>query len=145
MRKNCIMRIRRQNAKSSLGFTFNSLSKIVVDTRGETITEVLAAIVIGGLAVLLLAVAITSSVRIVTDSKTTMGDYYGASNNLVEAENGDSATDVTQIEGSVVLKDSNGKPVLLDGAIDSSGEVSVVYYLSPVDSGSAQLVLYKKQ
>lgn len=55
--------------------------------RGDSLVEALTAILIGGLALLMLAQAITSAARIVTSSQDYMVDYYSEANGLVGASN----------------------------------------------------------
>ena len=54
--------------------------------RGESITEVLVAIVISGLAILLLATAISAAVNTNNASRRAMNEYYAANNNVVQAQ-----------------------------------------------------------
>ena len=69
-------------------------------TRGETITEVLAAIVIGGLAILLLATAISSAVNMNIRSREAMDRYYVANNSIAEVAAASGATGTVTISGS---------------------------------------------
>ena len=50
---------------------------------GESIGETLVALLIGSLALLMLAGAVSSAGRIVNTSKTAMEDYYAAESNMV--------------------------------------------------------------
>lgn len=81
--------------------------------RGETITEVLVAIVISGLAILMLATAIASAVNVNNASRDAMNRYYAANNNAVL---GDTATasgtvSVTMNGGSISLGNKASIPV----------------------------------
>ena len=60
--------------------------KKLKEPSGETLTETLVALLIAALALVMLAGMISSTTRIVTQSKTTMNAYY-AENNMV-AEQG---------------------------------------------------------
>ena len=60
--------------------------KKLKEPSGETLTETLVALLIAALALVMLAGMISSTTRIVTQSKTTMNSYY-AENNMV-AEQG---------------------------------------------------------
>lgn len=52
--------------------------------RGETITEVLAAIVISGLAILMLATVISAAVHMNKVSSEAMNDYYTANDTVAQ-------------------------------------------------------------
>lgn len=53
---------------------------------GESIGETLIALLISALALMMLAGAISSAMRIVTNSKDRMDDYYQVNNAIVERE-----------------------------------------------------------
>lgn len=98
--------------------------------RGESITEVLAATVVGGLAILMLAMAIATASKMVMASNDAMDDYYDNGNVIAE-----SAGDA--LSGTVTLQ-SDGKGVALvrDSALD------VVYYESE-QTGSVPIVSFE--
>ena len=63
------------------------LSTIIAKLKanlGESISETLVAVLIASFALIMLAGAITTSVRIVKDSKNQIGEYYDADKFLVE-------------------------------------------------------------
>lgn len=62
--------------------------KRICSQRGESLTEVLVAIVVGALAILLLAGAVNVAANINRESRDAMNAYYQANNALV-AEGGD--------------------------------------------------------
>lgn len=77
---------------------------------GESISEVLVALLISALAIVLLASMIAASTNMVMKSKSKMKDYANAENSIVE-RSGDGES------GSVQIVDSNNNPVVLtDGA-----------------------------
>lgn len=53
--------------------------------KGESITEVLVATAIGGLALLMLAMAVSVAVHMAASSRDSLTDYYDASNAIAEA------------------------------------------------------------
>ena len=81
--------------------------------RGESITEVLVAIVVSGLAILMLATVIAAAMNVNKTSQRAMNDYYEANNSVVS---GGVAT-----TGTVSLT-AGGSPVSLGN--DSGIEVS---------------------
>lgn len=64
---------------------------------GESIGETLVALLISALALMMLAGAVTSAMRVVTRSKDAVGNYY-AINNVIAAR----ATDAPTIDGAAV-------------------------------------------
>ena len=66
-----------------------TLRRIKGDQRGETITEVLVAMVIAGLALLMLATTIATSSNIVRNSRESMESYYSMGNQLAAYEASD--------------------------------------------------------
>ena len=74
-------------------------------TRGETLTEVLAASVVSGLAILLLAVAISAAANMNINSARVMDEYYAADKSFVEASGG---------TGGSVSLNYNGDPLSFD-------------------------------
>lgn len=73
----------------------------VVDRHGESLTEVLAAIAVSGLAILMLAVAISAAMRINVSSVEAMNRYYDANKLFVENR---SSGSVTTASGSISLR-----------------------------------------
>ena len=72
---------------------------------GETIVETLVSILIGSLALLMLAAAIGSSSRIITQSKKTMDEHYSSESALVDG----TATPVsTTATATIVVQGSGG-------------------------------------
>ena len=63
------------------------LKKKAYSKEGETIGEVLVALLISALALLMLAGAITSSSRIITTSKNTMNTYYSNAETVAKMDN----------------------------------------------------------
>lgn len=55
---------------------FQKIKKKVFNRKGDSIAEVLIALLISSLALVMLAAMITASANIITNSKTKMNDYY---------------------------------------------------------------------
>lgn len=69
------------------------VSKKLKGQSGETLTETLVALLIAALALVMLAGMISSTTRIVTQSKTTMNSYYDGNNVVAEqGTSGDTAS-----------------------------------------------------
>ncbi len=69
--------------------------------RGETIAEILVSTLIGALAVLMLAMAISVSSRIVAHNRASMDQYYTESNAVAEGTSGISYSDLVIKSSSV--------------------------------------------
>lgn len=91
------------------------IAKKLKSAVGESLAEVLIALLIAALAMVMLATAISSTARIVTRSKATMKNYYDGNNALdayVSAgENITEVTDVTISFDGVRLTDPEGTDV----------------------------------
>lgn len=70
-------------------------------TRGETIAEVLVSTLIGALAVLMLAMAISVSSKMVVNNRESMDEYYSNSNAIAEGTSDLSYSDLVIKSGSV--------------------------------------------
>lgn len=62
----------------------NKIRKRLKSNAGETIAEVLIALLIAALALTMLASVISASTRIISQSKAKLADYYAANNQLSE-------------------------------------------------------------
>ena len=67
------------------------------NTAGESLAEVLIALLIAALAMAMLATAISSTAKIVTQSKATMKNYYNGNTALDTASSGGTRSEVTVI------------------------------------------------
>ena len=91
----------------------------VKSKKGESITEVLVALLISALAIVLLAGMVNASTNMILKSKDKMEKYANAENNVVE-RNGEGES------GAVQIVDSNNNPVTLtDGA---GTDIDVAYF-----------------
>lgn len=103
------------------------------NTHGETITEVLVAMVIVGLALLMLAVVIASSSSIVKKDREYMEDYYETGNTLAMY------TGEPKYEEASLTVTWKGTSVKLSPESDDGG-ISIDVYADEADS----VVAYKK-
>jgi len=103
------------------------------NSHGETITEVLVAMVIVGLALLMLAVVIASSSSIVKKDREYMEDYYETGNALATYSGN------PKYEGASLTVTWKGTSVKLSPESDDGG-ISIDVYADEADS----VVAYKK-
>ncbi len=106
---------------------FRKLHDKLRDTRGETITETLAAVLIAAMAMIIFASMITASQRIITKSEAVMKDYYAGVSSMETA--GTAAG-----TGTVTIKQKGQEMVY---GISSKGQgtgISVNYAVSSTDS-----------
>lgn len=115
-----------------LAHTIRALLAGARGKRGESLTEVLVAVTIGGLALIILAMAISVSSHMAMNSRTVMEKYYDA-NNAAVAGSADSLG-----TGTVALKQADGSSVPL---VSSSQTVGVTYYGNS-EGGASAIVLY---
>ena len=90
---------------------------------GETLTETLVSILITSLALLLLATAIGTAVRIVTRSKSRMSEYYLHESNLIGGES--TGTVILTFEVPIELESGTGNLSVKTHSDDLTG---IVYY-----------------
>ena len=103
--------------------------------KGESISEVLVALLISALGIVLLAAMISSSVRMIDTGRDKIQSYVEAENRLVE-RNG--AADGT---GTLTMTDASGYERRLTRT--SPVSAPVVYYAND-ESGDPPVVAYKK-
>ena len=102
--------------------------------RGESIGEVLVALLISALALVMLAGMISASSRMITKSKTELKEYYDAN----AALNSESSSG---IDGAVSLKTSGGTNTSVK-LVPGAEQISVQYF---VNSKDGRVVSYKKK
>lgn len=78
---------------------------------GDSIAEVLVALLISAVALVMLASMISASASLIERSKATMAQYYAVNNALTLQADGDDALAEVK-EGSAVFKDKDDTPVL---------------------------------
>lgn len=120
---------------------FKKMRTRLRNNRGESLTEVLVALLISTLALTILAVMITTTQRLVKKSKSLTHDYVIANNQLVEK-----AESALSGEGSVSIqvKELAGGDFSPKDLTDSSGSsINVVYYVNDT-FGSVDVTLYQK-
>ena len=83
------------------------------DNHGESITETLVALLIASFALIMLAGAITTSVRIVSSSKKKIGEYYNADKYLVEQNSTVSGTESGSMSISATVTIAEGSKTLI--------------------------------
>jgi len=112
------------------------IRKKLNSARGESIAEVLVALLISALGLALLAVMITSSVRIIERGRKAVADYVVQENALVERSGS------SELTGSFVLTDGTGARKLTDSDLNAS--TNVVYYVNDVINGKP-VISYRKK
>lgn len=102
-------------------------------TRGESLTEVLVAVTIGGLALIILAMAISVSSHMAMDSRSAMDRYYTANNAAVAGSSESLGT------GTVSLTPEGGAGSV---AIVSGSQPANVTYYGNDAVGASGIVMY---
>ncbi len=100
---------------------------------GESIAEVLIALLISSLGIVMLAAMITASARLLTKSRDSIERYVDAENRL--AEQGSSS-----LSGTVTLQAQNGSSLRLKDGLGA--DIDVLYYLND-ESGGDAVVSYR--
>lgn len=77
----------------------NRIMRKLSSQAGESIGETLVALLISALALVMLAGAVSSGMRVVTNSKEKMNAYYQVNNAIVAREDAATDEDGTKIEG----------------------------------------------
>lgn len=107
-----------------------NVRSLIRGERGETITETLVAVLIGGLALLMLAVVMATSNHIISDSKNAMNDYYGNTNQIALASGSGTKSGTVTLS---VVGDTTGSSITKDVtySIDKvAGKTVVAYWAS---------------
>ena len=103
--------------------------------RGESIAEVLIALLVSALGMLLLATMISASAKVIQKSKEAMREYVRSENALVE-QNSSNSYDT----GSVSISSSDFNNKLWDGA---SSDFTVLYYVNSSASTGRPSISYR--
>ena len=100
----------------------NALARLA-NRRGETLTEVLVAILISGLAILLLATTIAASVNMNLNTRNAFNRYYDAGKAIAELsdEIGEGTVTLMAVDGDVSTAAS------ISDSTDKSG-IDIKYY-----------------
>ncbi len=108
-----------------------SLSKKLKGKAGESIAEVLIALLIAALALTMLASVITTAARTITKSKEQMDAYYTANEwlSVHSTTDIDKTWTVHVVEGKSVSVDERGEAINLTGA---AGTITVKYGVNQV-------------
>ena len=102
-------------------------------TRGESLAEVLAAIVIGTFALLMLVMAISVSSRISIDSRNYMDSYY--------TKNSEAIAHSSDVGGGVVEIADDGDSASSVALVKNGERLEVEYYKND-SAGSSEVVLF---
>ncbi len=86
----------------------SSLSKKLKGNAGESLAEVLIALLIAALALTMLASVINTTARIIRQSKASMTDYYTKESALSNISSGDSSMTISIKSGSDTLRLNGG-------------------------------------
>ncbi len=108
-------------------------SRVGLAVRGETLTEVLASIVISGLAILMLAMVISAASSMIDNSRTAMADYYDQNNQTVE-HGGETGS------GSVTLTDTTGGTV----GLGDGSSTNVTYSIGETLANGSAVTSYEE-
>lgn len=92
---------------------------------GETMVETLVSILISALALLVLATVISTSVRLVDNSRKRMDDFYATESDLSDAEKTQETQEKLTL-GVPLKTGTDANKVAID--VYSSNKTSVVYY-----------------
>ena len=128
------LRNRQRTAHRTESARGGALVRKLRNRGGETITEVLVAVLIAAVALVLLAGMITTTANLIDSSRTKVHGY--AEKDLALAEK--SGTDAK--EGSVVVKCGGSGVKLTDSS--SSSSIAVKYYENP-DAAGYDVISYK--
>ena len=115
---------------------------------GESIGEVLIALLIAALALTMLASVITTTARLIKESRTHMDDYYDASNLLASKSSG---TNIAVGAVKVEIKTTSGSPVGNQAVLlrkpeteaqYANGIKASAYKISDTLSGKSEVIAY---
>ena len=115
----------------------NPMKNKMRSRSGETLTEILVAVLISSLAIALLVTMISVSSGMIDRSRNDLSEYYMRSNDLAEMQDSGLSAGVTTETGTLSLK-LNGAAVPL-----STGKTSfnVKYYVNDLEG--SKVVSYK--
>lgn len=104
-----------------------TLLKKLSNERGETIIEVLVALTIAGLAMVMLAMAISVGFNILNKTETARNDYYESSAELVDVLAGSGGSDAS-VSVSCDTLDINDSIPVVAGVAQSSNQAPAIAY-----------------
>ncbi len=108
------------------------LLKKLKGKAGESLAEVLIALLIAALALTMLASVISSAARMITQSKKKMSDYYAANGELTTRSHAVANTESGELTASVQLK--VGEKYEDAHLISSTESLNITYYVNKVVS-----------
>ena len=106
------------------------------NNKGESLGEVLVALLISSLGILMLAGMLTSSSNIVMKSKLSMKDYYNENNRL-------EAQDSNDIDGSLDISIGGSLPGIED--VVPTLIPSVAFYKNEKNKTDEEIIAYAKR
>lgn len=110
-----------------------SILKKLQSKRGESLAEVLVALLVSTAGIMMLAGMITSATNMISKSRNAMNDYYERNNYLETHTNG---SGISVGSGTVFLKDSAGDTG------DGNKIADVSYYIN--EQGNERAIAYAK-
>lgn len=118
------------------------IRKKLKSRRGETLSEVLVAVMVGALAIALFTVMLSSAVRIIQKNRTALSDYYAGNNALIRQE---AAAQYDVTAHPYTPTGSDRMTVTLEGVLGGANDVEVPadYYVHDY-RGRTITVYYKK-
>ena len=106
-----------------------NIAKKLKNRRGETIAEVLVSLLIGAMAILMLATMVASATKIITSSSEKMKAYVIDGNNLAEQSSFSSTGTVTFKKDGVPVKLTDKDSISVQYYVNSTvGDKAVVSY-----------------
>ena len=119
------------------------------NSAGESLAEVLIALLIAALALTMLAATISAASKMITNSKTKMGEYYAANDALaVQAKDSSKTLSITvspmklNAENNLVVDDTAAKVKLTADGTEATS--TTVYYFVNNELPGTSVISYCK-
>ncbi len=127
--------------KNALRKSRKSAKLKILSRRGETLTEVLVALLIACLSMSMLAGMIQASIKIINSADGKMEDYYEAGNRLASKELPDD-----DIGGTVSFsyEDASGSSIPIK-LLPAENSIAVDYYTNSVLGETKKVVSYERK
>ncbi len=110
--------------------------KKILNNKGDSIAEVLIALLISSLALVMLASMITTSSKLITGSRTKLKDYYAATSAL----NSFNESDKGASNGFALTNDHSSVEIKIDGT--KTDDYNVDYF--GINFQDKQIISFKK-
>lgn len=118
------------------------------NSAGESLAEVLIALLIAALAMTMLAATISTASRMITNSKTKMGEYYEANDNLAEQLKDDTKTLTIEISQMKLKAESTSEYEVDSSAakvkLTANNPTTTVYYFENKKLPNISVISYCK-